>query len=159
MQKISPFLWFDKQAEEAANFYVSIFPNSKVTSVNRYPTDAPGGQKAGDVMTVSFELDGQKFAGINGGPYFTLSEAISFVIDCKDQAEVDHYWEKLTAGGGKEVACGWLTDRFGMSWQVTPRALIELTTGPDKAKAQRVFAAMMQMVKIDIAKLEEAARG
>jgi predicted 3-demethylubiquinone-9 3-methyltransferase (glyoxalase superfamily) len=158
MSKISPFLWYDTQAEDAANFYVSIFPNSKVTQVARYPTDAPG-KKAGEVMTVSFELDGQAFTGLNGGPNFSFDQAVSFVIDCKDQAEVDHYWEKLTAGGGKEVACGWLTDRFGMSWQVTPRALIELTTGPDKAKAQRVFAAMMQMVKIDIAKLEEAARG
>lgn len=159
MPKITPFLWFDKEAEQAANLYVSIFPNSKVTSVNRYPTDGPGGAKAGDVMTVAFELDGQQFTGINGGDYFTLSEAVSFVIDCKDQAEVDHYWEKLTADGGKESQCGWLKDRFGLSWQVTPRRLIELTTGPDKAENQRVFAAMMQMSKIDIAKLEAAAAG
>ena len=157
MSKITPFLWFEKEAEEAANFYVSIFPNSKVNAVARYPEGGPG--PAGSVMTVGFELDGQAFTALNAGPHFKFSEAISFVIDCKDQAEVDHYWEKLLEGGGQESQCGWLKDRYGLSWQVTPRRLIELTTDADPAVAQRVFSAMMQMVKIDIATLEAAARG
>jgi predicted 3-demethylubiquinone-9 3-methyltransferase (glyoxalase superfamily) len=158
MPKITPFLWFDSDAEDAARFYVSIFPNSKITKVARYPTDAPGKQ-AGQVMTVAFELDGQKINALNGGPVFKFDEAVSFTIDCKDQAEVDYYWERLTADGGKASQCGWLKDRFGFSWQVTPEALIRLTTSDDMARNQRVFAAMMQMGKIDIAKLEAAAAG
>ncbi len=156
MSKITPFLWFDTQAEDAANFYVSVFPNSKVTDVARYPEGGPG--PAGSVMTVAFELDGQAFTALNAGPHFKFTEAISFVIDCKDQAEVDYYWGKLLEGGGQESQCGWLKDRFGLSWQVTPRRLIELTTDTDPEVAQRVFGAMMKMVKIDIATLEAAAR-
>ena len=157
MSKITPFLWYDKEAEEAANFYVSVFPNSKVSKVARYPEGGPG--EPGSAMTVSFELDGQPFTALNAGPHFKFTEAVSFVIDFKDQAEVDHYWEKLLEGGGQESQCGWLKDRYGLSWQVTPRRLIELTTNADPAVAQRVFAAMMKMVKIDIATLEAAARG
>lgn len=157
MSKISPFLWFDKEAEDAAKLYVSLFPNSRIVSVNRYPTDVPqAGAKAGDVMTVAFELDGQPITGMNGGPAFTFDEAVSFVIDCDGQDEVDHYWNGLIADGGQESQCGWLKDRFGFSWQVTPRQLIEMTTGPDKAAAGRVFQAMMGMKKIDVAKLKAA---
>jgi len=157
MQKITPFLWFDKQAEQAANHYVSIFKNAKITATERYPEGGPG--EAGSVMTVAFELDGQKFIALNGGPQFKFDEAISFVIDCKDQAEVDYYWERLLAGGGKQSQCGWLKDKFGLSWQVVPRQLFELTSGPDKARNARVFGAMMKMVKLDVAELERAARG
>jgi predicted 3-demethylubiquinone-9 3-methyltransferase (glyoxalase superfamily) len=157
MQKITPMLWFDKEAEEAANFYVSVFKNSKVRKIARYPSGTPG--EAGSVMTVEFTLDGQDFTGLNGGPHFKFSEAISLVISCDDQAEVDHYWDRLIAGGGQPSQCGWLKDRYGLSWQVTPRRLIELGSDPDTAKAGRVMAAMMQMGKIDIAKLEEAAAG
>ena len=161
MPKITSCLWFDTEAEAAAEFYVSIFPNSKITAVDRYPADISegGGKKAGEVMTVSFELDGMPFMGLNGGPDFKFDEAISFVIDCDGQAEVDRYWDALLAGGGTESVCGWLKDRFGLSWQVTPRQLTELTTGPDKAKAARVFAAMMKMVKLDVAQLQAAAEG
>ena len=157
MPKITPVLWYDKEAEEAANFYASIFPNSKITDVARYPEGGPG--TPGSVMTVAFELDGKEFTALNAGPHFKFTEAISFVIDCKDQAEVDHYWEKLLEGGGQESQCGWLKDRYGLSWQVTPRRLIELTTETDPETAKRVFAAMMKMVKIDIPTLEAAARG
>lgn len=157
MPRITSCLWFDDQAEDAANFYVSIFPNSKVTAVERYPMDtSEAGKKAGEVMTVTFELDGMPYMGLNGGPVFKFDEAISFVIDCDGQAEVDRYWDALLAGGGQESVCGWLKDRFGLSWQVVPRQLIELTTGPDKAKAARVFAAMMKMVKLDVARLQAA---
>lgn len=155
--KITPFLWYDKEAEEAANFYVSIFKNSKINTVARYPEGSP--YEAGTVMTVAFELDGQHLTAINGGPHFKLSEAVSFVIDCDSQEEVDYYWERLLAGGGQASQCGWLKDRFGLSWQVTPRRLIELTTSADKAQNNRVFAAMMKMRKIDVAELERAARG
>lgn len=154
MPNVTPFLWFDSQAEEAANFYVSVFPNSRITETTRYPEGAPA--PAGTVMTVGFELDGKPFTALNAGPHYQFSPAISFVIHCKDQAEVDHYWEKLTAGG-KEVQCGWLSDKYGLSWQVVPDRLLELNTDPDKAKVGRVMAAMMQMVKLDIAKLEAAA--
>lgn len=160
MSKITPFLWFDTQAEDAAKLYVSVFPNSRIVSVNRLPTDLPHtGAKAGDVMTVAFELDGQAYTAMNGGPAFKFDEAVSFVIDCADQAEVDHYWDSLLADGGQPSACGWLKDRFGLSWQVTPRALIEMTTGPDKEAAARAFQAMMGMVKIDIAALRAAYEG
>jgi predicted 3-demethylubiquinone-9 3-methyltransferase (glyoxalase superfamily) len=155
MPHITPFLWFDTEAEEATNLYVSLFPNSKITGLARYPEGSPG--QAGSVMTVEFELDGKPFTALNGGPHFKFNEAVSFVVHCKDQAEVDHYWDGLLANGGEPSQCGWLKDRYGLSWQITPDRLLELTTGPDKARAQRVFAAMMKMVKIDIAALEAAA--
>ncbi len=153
MHKISPFLSFATQAEEAANFYVSVFPNSRITHVSRYT--AAGPLPEGAVMTVSFELDGLPFTALNGGPQ-GFNQAISFTVTCEDQAEVDHYWDALTDGGAP-VACGWLTDRFGLSWQITPRRLMQLITDPDRAKAGRAMAAMMTMVKIDIPALEAAA--
>ncbi len=154
MPKITPFLWFDSQAEEAANFYVSVFKNSKILEEARYPEGSPG--PAGAIMTISFELDGQQFTALNGGPEFTFTEAVSFVIDCADQAEVDDYWAKLTADGGEESQCGWLKDKFGLSWQVVPRALPELLSQPDPEVAQRVMQAMLQMKKINISALEAA---
>jgi len=153
MQKITPFLWFDNQAEEAMNFYVSIFKNSKVLSVNRYGEGAPAPK--GTVMTANFELDGQEFTALNGGPMFKFSPAISFVVHCETQAEVDEYWAKLSVGG-KTNQCAWLDDKFGVSWQIVPNALIELLSDPDPAKAGRVMQAMMQMTKIDIAALQRA---
>jgi predicted 3-demethylubiquinone-9 3-methyltransferase (glyoxalase superfamily) len=155
--KITPFLWYDKEAEDAAKFYVSIFKNSKINQVARYPEGSP--YEAGTVMTVAFELDGQHFTAINGGPHFKLDEAISFTVDCDGQDEVDHYWESLLAGGGAPSQCGWLKDRYGLSWQVTPKQLIELTTSSDKAQNNRVFGAMMKMSKIIVADLERAAKG
>jgi predicted 3-demethylubiquinone-9 3-methyltransferase (glyoxalase superfamily) len=151
MRKITPFLWFDDQAEQAMRFYVSIFKNSKVLEV----TPGPDGK----VMGVRFELEGQEFTGLNAGPEFKFTEAISFMIDCKDQAEVDYYWDKLTADGGEPSQCGWLKDKYGLSWQVVPSALGELMTDPDPAKANRVTQALMQMSKIDVAKLEAARDG
>lgn len=156
MRKIHPMLWFDTQAEEAANLYVSIFKNSRITSIARYPDGGP--TPKGRVMTVGFELDGQQFTALNAGPHFKFNEAVSFVVDCKSQEEVDYYWTKLTEGGGQPSQCGWLKDKFGLSWQITPSVLIELVSGPDPAQAGRVMAAMMQMTKIDIAKLKEAAK-
>lgn len=159
MPKITPFLWFDHQAEDAAKLYVSLFPNSRINHVARYPSDGPEGVENGKVMTVAFELDGQKVTAMNAGPHFKLSEAFSFVIDCDGQDEVDHYWNALTADGGQESQCGWLKDRFGLSWQVTPKQLIEATTSSDKAAAGRAFQAMMTMKKIDVAAIQRAARG
>jgi predicted 3-demethylubiquinone-9 3-methyltransferase (glyoxalase superfamily) len=153
MQKISPFLWFDNQAEEAMNFYVSIFRNSKVGNVTRYGDAGPGPK--GSVMTASFELEGQQFTALNGGPQFKFTEAISFVVSCETQEEVDELWDKLSEGG-KTQQCGWLKDRFGLSWQIIPSALPELMTGPDPQKSQRVMKAMLQMTKIDIGKLRQA---
>jgi predicted 3-demethylubiquinone-9 3-methyltransferase (glyoxalase superfamily) len=153
-QRITPFLWFDGQAEEAANFYVSIFPNSKVGSTSRYGEAGPGPK--GSVMTIAFSLDGLSFTALNGGPMFKFTEAISLVVHCETQAEVDHYWDKLSAGG-QQVQCGWLKDKYGLSWQIVPNALIELVQDKDPAKSQRVMAAMMQMKKIDIAGLKAAA--
>ncbi|MCL5274594.1 MAG: VOC family protein [Chloroflexi bacterium] len=153
MQKITPFLWFDNNAEEAVNFYTSIFPNSQVLSVSRYGEAGPG--PAGQVMVMSFRLDGQEFQALNGGPIFKFTEAISFVVDCKTQDEVDMYWEKLSAGG-EESQCGWLKDKFGLSWQIVPAALGELLSDPNPVKAQRVMQAMLQMSKIDILGLENA---
>jgi predicted 3-demethylubiquinone-9 3-methyltransferase (glyoxalase superfamily) len=154
--KITPFLWYDKEAEDAANFYVSIFRNAKINHIARYPEGSP--YQAGTVMTVAFELDGQHFSAINGGPHFKFDEAISFVIDCDGQAEVDHYWESLLAGGGAPSQCGWLRDKFGLAWQVVPKQLIELSTSADKEQNGRVFGAMMTMSKIIVADLERAAK-
>ncbi|MBO9708576.1 MAG: VOC family protein [Caulobacter sp.] len=160
MSKISPFLWFDTQAEEAAEFYVSLFPNSRITDVARYPSDAqPPAGPPGKVMTVGFELDGQPYTALNGGPMFKFTEAVSFVVHCKDQDEVDRYWNALTADGGQESQCGWLKDRFGLSWQITPQELLDLTASPDKAAVGRMFAAMMQMGKLDMPKLKAAFEG
>ncbi|MBS0332127.1 MAG: VOC family protein [Proteobacteria bacterium] len=156
MPKIHPFLWFAAEAEPAANFYVSIFPNSKVLNVVRNSESAPG--PTGGVLTVDFEIDGQRITALNGGPVYELSPAFSFVIDCQDQAEVDHYWDKLVEGG-KPSQCGWLTDRFGLSWQVVPKQLFETIGGPDPAGRERAMAAMMQMVKLDVAKLQAAYAG
>ncbi|MFL6623649.1 MAG: VOC family protein [Sulfurifustis sp.] len=161
MQKISPCLWFDNQAEEAAKFYTSIFKSSKILDIARY-TEAGQeihGGKPGAVMTVAFELDGTTFVALNGGPAFHFTEAISLQIDCKDQQEVDYYWEKLLQGGGKPVQCGWLTDKYGLSWQVVPVALKEMLVDKDTAKASRAMEAMLKMVKIDIATLKKAYAG
>jgi predicted 3-demethylubiquinone-9 3-methyltransferase (glyoxalase superfamily) len=156
LQKITPFLWFDSEAEEAANFYVSIFKNSKISSVARYGDAGPGPK--GSVMMVNFQLEGQEFMALNGGPLYTFTPAISFFVDCKTQQEVDDLWDKLTAGGG-EVECGWLKDKYGLSWQIIPTALMELMQDKDPVKSQRVFKAMLQMTKIDIEGLERAYRG
>jgi predicted 3-demethylubiquinone-9 3-methyltransferase (glyoxalase superfamily) len=159
-QRITPFLWFHNEAEEAVNYYVAVFPNSKVTSVTRY--DAAGakasGQKEGTVMTVSFVLDGQEFVAINGGPHFTFTCAVSFVVNCANQVEIDYYWEKLSAGGDPTAQqCGWLTDRWGLSWQVVPTRMPELLTSSDPAVARRTMEAVLQMKKIDLAAVEKAA--
>jgi predicted 3-demethylubiquinone-9 3-methyltransferase (glyoxalase superfamily) len=154
MQKITPFLWFDTQAEEAANFYVSIFKNSRVKTLSRYGDAGPGPK--GSVMTVQFELSGQEFLALNAGPQFKFSPAISFLINCETQEEVDCYWDKLSAGG-REDQCGWLTDKFGLSWQVVPTILGKLLADKSAGKAQRVMQAMLQMKKIDIGKLQAAA--
>jgi predicted 3-demethylubiquinone-9 3-methyltransferase (glyoxalase superfamily) len=153
---ISPCLWFDTQAEEAANYYTSVFPNSRILEIQHYGSAGP--REEGMVMVVNFELDGLRFIALNGGPGFTFNEAISLEIECADQAEVDRYWTTLSEGG-EEGPCGWLKDRFGVSWQVVPRRLNELVADPDKDKAQRVMAAMLQMQKIDVAELERAAVG
>ena len=153
MQKITPFLWFDNNAEEAMNFYISIFKNSKVSGVSRYGDAGPGPK--GTVMVAGFELDGQKFTALNGGPLFKFTEAISFVIDCKNQEEVDHYWYKLSEGG-EESMCGWLKDKYGLSWQVVPDKLIELMQDEDPKKAGNVMQAMLQMRKIEISELKKA---
>jgi predicted 3-demethylubiquinone-9 3-methyltransferase (glyoxalase superfamily) len=157
MQKITPCLWFDGDAEEAATLYCSWFPNSKITRVTRYP-EAPG-LPAGKAMTVEFELAGQAYLGLNGGPQFKFTEAVSFMIYTEDQAETDRLWNAITADGGEESMCGWCKDRFGLSWQVTPRRLMEFTTHPDREKAGRAMQAMMGMRKIDIALIEAAAEG
>ena len=153
-RKIKTFLWFDSEAEEAAKFYAAIFKQGKVGAVTPYPEGGPG--PAGQAMTVEFELDGHGFVGLNGGPQFKFNESVSFAIECDTQEEIDYYWEKLLAGGGKPVACGWLKDRFGVSWQVMPAGIISLYRDPKKAP--RVMQAMMKMIKLDIAKLEEAAK-
>lgn len=156
MQKITPFLWFDGNAEEAVNLYTSIFKNSKMEAITRYGAGGPGPE--GTVMTATFLLDGQKFMALNGGPHYTFSPAISFVINCQTQEEIDWFWEKLTEGG-EAVQCGWLKDRFGVSWQVVPTIMGELMTDKDAQKAQRVLEAMLQMIKIDIATLKRAYEG
>lgn len=154
MPKITPWLWFDNEAEPAAQFYTSLFANSSITEISRYGEGGP--KPAGSVMTVSFELDGQPFVGLNGGPEFTFNESVSFMVDCADQAEVDRFWEALVAGGS-ESQCGWLKDRYGVSWQIVPRALHELLGDPDAGRAQRAMTAMLGMRKIDVAALEQAA--
>jgi len=157
MQKITTFLWFDKEAEEAARFYCSIFKKSKILGTLRNFEGVPGSRA--DLLTVQFRLGDQEFVALNGGPQFKFTEAISLMINCKDQKEVDYYWERLLAGGGKESACGWLKDKYGLSWQVTPTILMKMIADKNRKKAQRAFNAMMQMVKIDIRKLKEAYDG
>lgn len=154
MKKVTPFLWFDNQAEEAANFYVGIFKNSKVLGVTRYGDAGPGPK--GTVMTVNFVLDGQDFTALNGGPVFKFTEAISFTVNCETAEEVEYYWQRLSAGGS-EGQCGWLKDKFGLSWQIVPSALGRLLADPDPARAQRVMKDMLQMKKLDIAALQRAA--
>ena len=151
MKKITPFLWFDTQAEEAMNFYITIFKNSKVNSVSRGPD--------GNAFTVSFELDGQEFMGLNAGPEFKFNEAVSMYVNCEDQAEVDYFWDKLTANGGEESMCGWLKDKYGLSWQIVPKQLGELMGDPDTVKSKRVMDAMLKMQKIIIADLKRAHEG
>ncbi|MGZ4815144.1 MAG: VOC family protein [Terriglobales bacterium] len=155
MQKITTFLWFDNNAEEAMNFYTSVFENSKIGKVTRYPEGSPG--PAGSVMTGQIQLEGQDFILLNGGPHFKFTEAISFVANCESQEEVDRYWQKLIAGGGQESQCGWLKDKFGLSWQIVPTVLSKLLADPDKTKSKRVMEAMLKMKKIDIAALQRAA--
>jgi predicted 3-demethylubiquinone-9 3-methyltransferase (glyoxalase superfamily) len=158
MDKISPCLWFDGKAEEAARFYTSLFPNSRITSIDRSPGETPSGPKD-MVLTVNFEIGGRSFIGLNGGPDFKFNEAISLSIDCEDQAEVDRYWDGLLADGGEESVCGWLRDRYGVSWQVIPRQLPQMLSSSDREAADRALQAMLQMVKIDVAALERAYRG
>jgi len=153
MQKITPFLWFNDKAEEAVDFYLSVFKNSKVTRVNRYADTEHG--KKGSVMSISFVLDGQEFAALNGGPYYTITPGISFVINCASQEEIDYYWEKLSEGG-KIQQCGWLTDKYGVTWQVVPTVLLELLNSNDTVRTQRVTEAMLKMIKLDISVLEQA---
>jgi predicted 3-demethylubiquinone-9 3-methyltransferase (glyoxalase superfamily) len=154
--RIKPFLWFDDQAEQAAKFYTSVFKNSKMGSIYRFPEGSP--RPTGMVMTVEFELEGQPFVALNGGPEFQFTPAVSFCVECEDQAEIDYYWDKLVAGGGKPVQCGWLADRYGLSWQIVPKDMDEYFSDKDPKRAERMMRAIHTMVKLDIAKLEEAAR-
>ena len=158
MSKITPCMWFDGKAEKAARFYTSLLPDSRIDAVNRAHTDYPAG-RAGDVLTVEFTLNGQPFLGLNGGPGFGFTQAVSFIINCDDQAEVDQLWEALLSDGGAPVACGWLRDRYGLSWQITPKLLLEFMKDPDRERAQRVMQAMMTMIKIDIAGIRRAYDG
>jgi predicted 3-demethylubiquinone-9 3-methyltransferase (glyoxalase superfamily) len=157
MPKLTPNLWFDSNAMEAAEFYVSVFPNSKIKNVSHYGEAGP--REAGLVLTVDFELDGQEYTAINGGPQFTFDEAVSFLINCADQEEVDRYWEKLTADGGEEGPCGWVKDKYGLSWQVVPEDMAKLLADPDKARTDRAMKAMLGMKKLDVAALWAAADG
>jgi len=161
IQKITPFLWFDGNAEQAAKFYSSVFKKSKIRAVTRYPKSAEknSGQLAGRVMTVEFDIEGQRFTALNGGPMYKFTEAISFVVRCKDQAELDYYWKKLTSGGGKEVACGWLKDKYGVAWQIIPDGLMEMLDTKNPDRVDRVMSAVMDMVKLDIKKLKAAYTG
>jgi predicted 3-demethylubiquinone-9 3-methyltransferase (glyoxalase superfamily) len=156
-QKITTFLWFDNNAEEAANFYVSVFKNSRIRQSARYPEGSPGPK--GTIMMIEFELDGQEFIALNAGPHFKFTEAISLVVHCKTQEEVDYYWEKLTADGGQESQCGWLKDKYGLSWQIVPDILLDQWAKSDPAKAQRVMQAMLGMKKIIVKDIEQAAAG
>jgi predicted 3-demethylubiquinone-9 3-methyltransferase (glyoxalase superfamily) len=161
VQKITPFLWFDTQAEEAAKFYTSLFKGSRIVGTTYYSAEAAkaSGRPEGSVMTVEFELSGQRFTALNGGPIFKFTEALSLVVHCDTQEEIDHFWRGLTAGGGEEVECGWLKDKFGLSWQVVPRILMELLLGKDPGTSSRVMAALLTMKKIDIEPLRRAAEG
>jgi predicted 3-demethylubiquinone-9 3-methyltransferase (glyoxalase superfamily) len=161
MQKITSFLWFDDQAEEAVKFYTSIFKNSNVGRTLRYDENAAkaAGRPLGSVLTIEFDIEGQKFVALNGGPQFKFNESVSFVVNCDTQEEVDYFWEKLTADGGQESACGWLKDKFGLSWQITPTVLVDMLHDKDADKAERVMKAMLQMQKIDIGKLKDAYAG
>ena len=154
MTNFTPFLWFDAQAEEAAKFYVSIFPNSKITKIARRMESAPA--NASNVLTVDFELDGRRYLALNGGPQNKFTEAVSFMVHCKTQHEIDRFWSALTADGGEEGVCGWLKDKYGLSWQIVPEVVTELLAGRDRAKANRVMAAVMNMRKLDLAQLEQA---
>ena len=159
MQKITPFLWFDNQAEEAVKFYVSVFKNSKILDITRYNEESAkaSGKPKGTVMTVAFKLDGQEFVAINGGPQFSFSPAVSFVVNCKSQKEMDYYWQKLSEDGDEKAQqCGWLRDKYGLSWQIVPAVLGKLLSDPDQVKSQRVMRALLQMKKIDIASLKRA---
>jgi len=159
MQKITPFLWFDTQAEEAANFYASVFKNSKIVNVARYGDEAAkaSGRPEGSAMTVAFELEGQKFVALNGGPHFKFTEAVSFVVNCQTQKEVDHYWEKLSAGGDEKAQqCGWLKDKYGLSWQIVPTVLVEMLQDKNPEKSERVMQALLKMKKLDIKTLQQA---
>jgi predicted 3-demethylubiquinone-9 3-methyltransferase (glyoxalase superfamily) len=160
MQKITPFLWFDHQAEEAVKFYTSIFKKSKIGAILRYGEEAANvshsGRPVGSVLTIEFEIEGQKFTALNGGPQFKFNESISLVVNCETQEEVDYFWNKLTADGGQESACGWLKDKFGLSWQIVPTVLIEMLHDKDPERSERVMKAMLQMQKIDIQKLKAA---
>ena len=158
MTRITPCLWYDGNAEEAANLYASIFPDSSIDAVHRAPADYPSG-KSGDVLTVDFTVMGMRFLGLNGGPMFKFDEAVSFIIHTQDQEETDRYWDAILASGGKPSACGWISDRFGLRWQITPQRLLDMMTSPDKAASKRAMEAMMGMVKIDIAALERAFGG
>jgi predicted 3-demethylubiquinone-9 3-methyltransferase (glyoxalase superfamily) len=155
--RISPCLWFDRQAEEAAKFYCSVFPNSKIKSVSHYGENMP--MPKGTVLAVMFELDGQPIMGLNGGPQFPFTEAVSLLVNCDTQQEIDHYWTKLIAGGGSEVQCGWLKDKYGLSWQVVPAALDQMLDGKDPARTQRVMDVVMKSVKLDLKKMEQAYAG
>jgi predicted 3-demethylubiquinone-9 3-methyltransferase (glyoxalase superfamily) len=157
MPAITPNLWFDTQSREAAEFYCSVFPNSKIVNVSHYGEAGP--REAGMVLTVDFELDGQRFTAINGGPQFTFDEAVSLLVNCKDQAEIDYYWEKLVEGGGEEGPCGWLKDRYGLSWQVVPEGMDELVSDPNDERSQRAMKVMLGMKKLDIAALQAAYDG
>ena len=162
MQKITPFLWFNGNAEQAAKFYTSVFKKSKIHSITRCPESVTKctGQPKGSVLTVEFDIEGQRFTGLNGGPNFPFTEAISFVVRCKTQAQIDYYWKKLSSGGGKEVQCGWLKDKFGVAWQIVPEGLMEkMLSSKDPERVDRVMAAVMQMMKLDIKKLKAAYAG
>jgi predicted 3-demethylubiquinone-9 3-methyltransferase (glyoxalase superfamily) len=162
MEKITPFLWFNGNAEQAAKFYTSVFKKSKIHAITRYPESAAKGtgQPRGSVMTVEFDIEGQRFTGLNGGSNFKFTEAISFVVRCQTQAEIDYYWKKLSSGGGKEVACGWLKDKFGVAWQIVPVGLMEkMLASKQPERVDRVMAAVMKMVKLDIKKLKAAYAG
>lgn len=156
--KITPVLWFDKNGEEAANFYVSLLPDSRIDRVTRSPADYPSG-KEGDVITVDFTLAGRQYQALNGGPNFKFTEAVSFMIHCKDQAEVDRLWDAILAGGGTEVQCGWIRDRFGLSWQICPEEMLDMLASDDREGSRRAFEAMMGMVKLDLAELKRAFEG
>ncbi len=157
MQKITPFLWFDGQVEEAVQFYLSVFKDGKLLALTRWPEGGPG--SAGSVMMIGFEMNGQQFVALNGGPGYPFTQAISFVVNCETQAEIDYYWEKLAADGGEHVQCGWLKDKFGMPWQIVPGKIWEWLDGEDPARVQRVTAAVWQMEKLELAELERAAGG